>query len=232
MKLNLFIWGDIYGELFWFINFPHADKPIVVKRAYMLKNILENMPIFIEDQTLIVGNQAKDNRAAPIFPEYAMDWVIRELDNFEKRDGDVFYITEDTKEELRSISDYWNHNTTLDKGLANIPPSSKVLYDLGIIKAEGNITSGDAHIAVDYGRIMKKGLKEYEERTIAARDNLGLTNFHNIKKYHFYEAILIVMDAIKTFAKRYSNLAIEMSHNENDSKRKNELPKLNYLNLT
>ncbi|MDU1053228.1 glycyl radical protein [Clostridium baratii] len=201
----------------------HADKPIIVKRAYMLKNILEKMPIFIEKQTLIVGNQAKANRAAPIFPEYAMDWVIRELDEFEKRDGDVFYIDEETKEELRNIAPYWEHNTTLDKGLANIPPSSKVLYDLGIIKAEGNITSGDAHIAVDYGRIMKKGLKEYEERTIAARDGLDLTDFNNIKKYHFYEAILIVIDAIKTFAKRYSNLAKDMATKENDEARKAEL---------
>ncbi|BFK81119.1 glycyl radical protein [Clostridium baratii] len=201
----------------------HADKPIIVKRAYMLKNILEKMPIFIEKQTLIVGNQAKANRAAPIFPEYAMDWVIRELDEFEKRDGDVFYIDEETKEELRNIASYWEHNTTLDKGLANIPPSSKVLYDLGIIKAEGNITSGDAHIAVDYGRIMKKGLKEYEERTIAARDGLDLTDFNNIKKYHFYEAILIVIDAIKTFAKRYSDLAKDMATKENDESRKAEL---------
>lgn len=201
----------------------HADKPIIVKRAYMLKNILEKMPIFIEKQTLIVGNQAKANRAAPIFPEYAMDWVIRELDEFEKRDGDVFYIDEETKEELRNIAPYWEHNTTLDKGLANIPPSSKVLYDLGIIKAEGNITSGDAHIAVDYGRIMKKGLKEYEERTIAARDGLDLTDFNNIKKYHFYEAILIVIDAIKTFAKRYSDLAKDMATKENDEARKEEL---------
>lgn len=201
----------------------HADKPTIVKRAYMLKNILEKMPIFIEKQTLIVGNQAKANRAAPIFPEYAMDWVIRELDEFEKRDGDVFYIDEETKEELRNIAPYWEHNTTLDKGLANIPPSSRVLYDLGIIKAEGNITSGDAHIAVDYGRIMKNGLKEYEERTIAARDALDLTDFHNIKKYHFYEAILIVMDAIKTFAKRYSDLAKDMAAKENDEARKAEL---------
>lgn len=201
----------------------HADKPIIVKRAYMLKSILEKMPIFIEKQTLIVGNQAKANRAAPIFPEYAMDWVIRELDEFEKRDGDVFYIDEETKEELRNIAPYWEHNTTLDKGLANIPPNSRILYDLGIIKAEGNITSGDAHIAVDYGRIMKKGLKEYEERTIAARDALDLTDFNNIKKYHFYEAILIVLDSVKTFAKRYSDLAKDMAEEESDPTRKAEL---------
>ena len=62
-----------------------------MKRAYMLKNILEKMPIYIEEDTLIVGNQASSNRDAPIFPEYTMEFVMNELDLFEKRDGDVFY---------------------------------------------------------------------------------------------------------------------------------------------
>ena len=49
-----------------------------------------------------------------------MDWVIKELDEFKLRDGDVFQIDEETKEELKSIAPYWYHNTTLDKGLAMI----------------------------------------------------------------------------------------------------------------
>lgn len=201
----------------------HADKPLVVKRAYMLKNILEKMPIFIEPQTLIVGNQAKQNRAAPIFPEYAMDWVIKELDEFEKRDGDVFCIDEKTKQELRDVYPYWKHNTTLDKGLAYMPSSARVFYDLGIIKAEGNITSGDAHIAVDYGRIMRQGLKEYKQRTLACKNALDLTDFHNMSKYHFYEAILIVIEAIQTFTKRYSDLARSLMKQESNETRKQEL---------
>ena len=85
----------------------NQNQPSVMKRALMLKNILEKMSIFIEPQTLIVGNQAESNRGAPIFPEYTMEFVIRELDLFEKRDGDVFYITEETKEKLRSIAPFW-----------------------------------------------------------------------------------------------------------------------------
>ncbi len=201
----------------------HANEPITVKRAYMLKNILEKMPIFIEDQTLILGNQAKTNRAAPIFPEYAMDWVINELDEFDKRDGDIFFIDEDTKNELRSIKDFWYHNTTKDKGLSSMPAGSRALYDLGIIKAEGNITSGDAHVAVDYGRILKEGLVTYKKRTQQAMDALDLTDFKSIKKYHFYRSILIVMDAIEIFSKRYSELALEMANKETNQQRKQEL---------
>ena len=73
----------------------NQDQPLAIKRALMLKHVLEKMSIFIEPQTMIAGNQASSNRSAPIFPEYAMKWVIDELDEFEHRDGDVFYITEE-----------------------------------------------------------------------------------------------------------------------------------------
>lgn len=185
----------------------HADKPIVLKRAYMLKNILEHMTIYIEPDSLLAGNQASSNRSAPVFPEYAMDWVIDELDEFEKRDGDVFYITEETKNTLRGLAPFWEHNTTKDRGLAAFPPESRVYYDLGIIKAEGNITSGDAHIAVDYAAVMAKGLKDFERRTKEAEAKLDLTDYRQLKKYYFYEAIKIVICAVRDFAARYAKLA-------------------------
>lgn len=65
----------------------YQNQPPVMKRALMLKNILEKMSIYIEDETLIVGNQAASNKDAPIFPEYTLEFVIDELDKFEKRDG-------------------------------------------------------------------------------------------------------------------------------------------------
>jgi len=51
-----------------------------------------------------------------------MDWVIAELDEFDKRDGDVFYITDETKQQLRDIYPFWKDNTLRDKGMALLPP--------------------------------------------------------------------------------------------------------------
>ena len=188
----------------------------------MLKKILENMTIFIEPNTLLLGNQASGNRFAPIFPEYAMDWVIKELDEVEKRDGDIFYITEETKEQLRELAPYWEHNTTKDCGLAAMPASSKLFYDLGIIKAEGNITSGDAHLAVSYEKIMKYGLKHFEEKTKTAMAKLDLAKMANLKKFYFHQAVLVVIDAVKIFAKRYEELARKEAEKADDQ-RKTEL---------
>lgn len=201
----------------------HADKPMVLRRALCLENILKNMTIFIEDDTVIAGNQASSNRSAPIFPEYAMDWVIDELDEFEKRDGDIFYITEDAKKVLKGIAPFWEHKTLKDRGLAGMPAESRIFYDLGIIKAEGNITSGDAHIAVNYDKVLKLGLVNYKERTERKLKELDLTDYRNLNKSYFYRAILIVIDAVAAFAKRYADLALEMSKTENDDTRKAEL---------
>ena len=47
----------------------NQNQPRVMVRALMLQKILENMSIYIEDKSLIAGNQATKNKNAPIFPE-------------------------------------------------------------------------------------------------------------------------------------------------------------------
>ncbi len=204
----------------------HQEKPLAIKRALMLKEILSNMSIYIEDESLLAGNQASSNCAAPIFPEYAMDWVIDELDEFEKRDGDVFHITEENKQVLRDISDFWKGRTVKEIALAAMPEESRVLYDLGIIKAEGNITAGDAHLAVNYSRLIREGLLSYEEQTKAAMEKLDISSYVDQEKMHFYKGILITIDAVKIFAKRYVELAKELAQKTDDEKRKAELLKI------
>ncbi len=200
----------------------YQNQPPVMKRAYMLKNILEKMSIYIEDETLIVGNQAASNRDAPIFPEYTLDFVINELDLFEKRDGDVFYITEETKQALRSISPYWHNNNLRSKGGALLPEEVSVFMETGFFGMEGKLNSGDAHLAVDYEQLLKVGLKGYEERVIDLKGKLDLCIPDNIDKYHFYNSVLIVIDAVRTFADRFSQLAKEKA-NAATGKRKEEL---------
>ncbi len=209
----------------------HMDRPLAIRRGMMLKNVLEGMSIYIEPQSLIAGNQASSNRSAPIFPEYAMDWVIEELDTFDRRDGDRFYITEESKLALREIAPFWEHNTTKERGLAAMPAESRVFYDLGIIKAEGNITSGDAHVAVKYERVLRQGLKECREHAREKMEALDLTDWRNLQKHYFYEAILLTVDAVRAFAGRYAALAYDMAGAETDERRRGELMAMHHALL-
>ena len=206
----------------------HQNQPAVMKRALMLKNILEKMSIYIEDETLIVGNQAESNKDAPIFPEYTLEFVMNELDLFEKRDGDVFYITEKTKEDLRSIAPFWENNNLRAKGEALLPDEVSVFMETGFFGMEGKLNSGDAHLAVDYQTLLEIGLRGYEERTRRLKEELDLCVAENIDKYVFYKAVLIVIEAVKTYAERFSDLAKELSKSAT-GKRKDELLEISQI---
>ena len=201
----------------------HGAEPAVLLRATMLRDVLAGMSIFIEPDTLLAGNQASANRAAPIMPEYAMDWVIDELDDFGSRPGDRFTITAQAKQELRDLAPFWRGRTLKERGLALMPPASRRFYDLGIIHPEGNITSGDAHIAVDYRRMLAEGLAGYRERAARALDALDLTEPDALVRSYFYRAVLIVVDALVDFAHRYRDLATELATGEPDDGRRREL---------
>ena len=201
----------------------NLNQPRVMVRAKMLEKILNHMSIYIEDKSLLAGNQATKNRNAPIFPEYTMEFVLNELDQFEKRDGDVFYITEKTKEQLRDIAPFWQNNNLRARGEALLPEEVSVFMETGVFGMEGKLNAGDAHLAVNYERILKDGLKGYEKRVKECKAALDLTDPDSIDKYCFYNAVLIVLDAVRTFANRYSVLAKKLAEKELNQERKLEL---------
>ena len=201
----------------------NLNQPRVMVRAKMLEKVLDNMSIYIEDKSLLAGNQATKNRNAPIFPEYTMEFVMNELDQFEKRDGDVFYITEKTKEQLREIAPFWQNNNLRARGEALLPEEVHVFMETGVFGMEGKLNAGDAHLAVNYERILKDGLRGYEKRAKEYKATLDLTDPESIDKYCFYNAVLIVLEAVRNFANRYSVLAKDLAEKEMNQERKIEL---------
>ncbi len=207
----------------------NQNQPRVLVRALMLKKILEGMTIYIEEKTLIAGNQATKNKNASVFPEYTMEFILKELDLFEKRDGDVFYITEETKKQLRDIAPFWENNNLRARGEALLPEEVSVFMETGVFGMEGKLNAGDAHLAVNYARILSDGLKGYEERTKALKDALDFTDPESVDKNSFYKAVLIVIEAVHNFALRYSELALKLALQETNAQRKAELEEMSRI---
>jgi len=127
-----------------------------IRRANALAKILDGMSIFIRPGELIVGNQASDVRAAPVFPEFYMRFITNELDGkpyrFEERPGDSFRVSEEDEKILRELADWWQGKTMTDYKLKILPEEAyKACYDLGITEiivwGEGG---GSGHFIVDY----------------------------------------------------------------------------------
>ncbi|PIE04241.1 MAG: formate C-acetyltransferase/glycerol dehydratase family glycyl radical enzyme [Spirochaetales bacterium] len=201
----------------------HPEQPVIIRRAQALSKTLRTMKIFLEEGTLLAGNQSSSLRAAPIFPEYAVEWIEKEIDEFEKRPGDIFYPSQQTKQELLEICAWWKGQTTLDKGRAQMQPLHQMIHETGIIRAEGNLTSGDAHIAVDNRQILSKGIGFFVEKVKKLRKECNVTSLADLKKSQFYEAVLLTLEAFQGFILRYADLAAEKAAITEDKKQEEEL---------
>jgi len=197
--------------------------PVIIKRALALEKTLREMTIFIDEGELIVGNQSSQHRAAPIFPEYAVDWLPKEMDELDKRPGDAFFITAEHKKELVEIAAWWKGKVLYDKGRALMSQELLDIQDASIIKATGNLTSGDAHIAVDFYKILSDGLDGYLSEIAHYHRKVKRFEQEGIRKDHFYTALTISIKAFQSFILRYRDLAIQRSNNEPNFARKSEL---------
>ena len=201
----------------------NEDKPVIIKRALALERTLLNMTIFIDEGELIVGNQSSQHRAAPIFPEYAVDWLPEEMDGLDKRPGDAFFITDDHKKELTEIAAWWKGRVLYDKGRALMSQELRDLQDASIIKATGNLTSGDAHIAVDFYKILSAGLNGYLKEIGHYHKQVKRYEQDGVRKDHFYTALTISIKAFQSFINRFHELALVKSKTESNPERREEL---------
>ena len=211
--------AEIYTEVYK----ANEAKPLIVRRALALDQTLRQMTITIADSELIVGTQASRLRAAPIFPEYAVSWILRELDELGERPGDAFYVEEEQKSKIREICSYWQGKTLLESGMERMPEQMREIHEAGIIRAEGNLTSGDGHLAVNFEKILEQGIGGILKQLKAKRGQLDLGEKANLKKDHFYQAVEIVLKATQAFIERFRNLALGLSQSEEDEVRKSEL---------
>jgi len=202
-------------------------EPYILRKAKAFAYTLEHMTIYIEPDSLIFGNQASQNFAAPIFPEYSIQWVIDELDTFTKRSGDIFYIDEKTKEDLRSIAPYWKGHTHEDRVNAHITDSIRMAEKQGVLHRGGISMSGDGHIVPDHETVLKQGF-----RTIINTAKRKLKENLSDEQLAFYQSVIVSLEGALTFFKRYGKLAQELAISETNPIRKQEYENMSTMALT
>ncbi len=201
----------------------HLDKPIPVRRALALAHHLAERTIWIKHDELIVGNQASEVRAAPIFPEYTVSWIEKEIDDLADRPGAGFAVSEENKRVLHEVCPWWRGQTVQDRCYGMFTDEQKALLATGIIKAEGNMTSGDAHLAVNYPLLLEKGLDGMRAKVAERRTRINLTVLEDLHGEQFLKAIDIVLEAVSLHIVRFAELARKMAAEESRENRRDEL---------
>ncbi|OLQ74863.1 glycyl radical enzyme [Photobacterium proteolyticum] len=201
----------------------NEDKPVIVQRALALEEHLRTRTIWIKHDELVIGNQASKVRAAPIFPEYTVRWIEAEIDELADRSGAGFAVTEQDKQIIHRLTPYWRGKTVQDRCYGLFTDEQQDILATTIIKAEGNMTSGDAHLAVDNEKILELGMNGLIEEVRQYRATNDVSTFEGLKKEQFYKAVEIVLLAIQAHMVRYAELAESMANDEARPARKAEL---------
>ncbi|AHB70205.1 hypothetical protein P262_02589 [Cronobacter malonaticus] len=201
----------------------HQDKPLPVRRALALAHHLANRTIWIKHDELIVGNQASQVRAAPFFPEYTVSWIEKEIDDLADRPGAGFSVSPQDKAVMHEVCPWWRGQTVQDRCYGMFTDEQKELLASGIIKAEGNMTSGDAHLAVNFPLLLEKGLDGLRAKVAERRARLLLTDQGDLHKEQFLKAIDITFSALSEHIQRFAALASQMAQEESRPARRDEL---------
>ncbi len=203
-------------------------EPQIIRRAKAFKEVLEKMTIYIQEDELLVGNEASTPRGAPVFPETTARWVDEELDSFQTRCVDKFVTTSKTKKIIREILPYWKGKTVEDRARAIMPDKTRELLDFEypVFSPQNMLCNMVGHVIVDYEKVLKIGFNGIRQQIEQKLGGLDPADPEALKKIQFYKAELIVCEGAVTYAKRYARLARNLARKEVNPRRKKELEKI------
>ena len=200
--------------------------PVVLRHALGLKKILEELPVIIRENELIVGATTVQQRSCQMFPEFGPQGLTDEWETVATRSADPFALDETTKKELKEIFDWWGKETTSGYALSLMDDDTKDALAAGVFTVGNYLAGGVGHFCVNYEKIIKSGIRGVINEVIAAMQAADKKDPEWVNKEQYYKAVLITLNAAVTFANRYADKAEELARTTNDSQRKAELLKI------
>lgn len=212
---------DLQRSRFFTESFLQTDgQAMVLRRAKALANLLAKMGIFIREHERIVGYQTSDING--IYHPIDQNWKSpKRLVNSE---AGKTLLDDAGKKELEELCAYWDGKSMSDRHQAALPEALRKYWTY-----EGTfLWSQLSELGIpDYEHLFKIGLKgriqEAKDRLAQLDDEIPVDY---VDQKEFLEAVIISLEAVINFGKRYSALAMEMAAKENDPKRKAELEEI------
>jgi len=192
-----------------------ALKPLAIRRALMLKDLLAQMPISIDPDDLLVG--LEDHVFATSYNLFKSG-----LENFKGYCGygDLYDEVEGiyAKEEIERVRDFWLADD-FERGMAKAFSSNeRDCMGEGVWFVEP-VTG---HVIYDAPAVLSRGLGGILEDV---RERLRRHGGDDTKRV-FYEAMEIALEAAMNFSGRYARLALQMMEHCEDPIRRVQLLQL------
>lgn len=223
-------------------SFKQTDRqPEILRNANALAYVLDNIPIFIQDGELIVGNSASKPRGIEFTDLYGI-WTDEEIDSIKADEG--FILSEEDDAALRQTNGYWKGRTFNAKLTSffddqRLGPYMRLGAVLPPWKGDENwggglagnglgirLEHGSIGVAPDYAKVLNRGLLGIIEEAEEELRSTRMLSDDAFDKIYFLKAVIIAHKAIIRFANRFADLAEEMATKEADHTRKQELKRI------
>ncbi|MDR1165001.1 MAG: glycyl radical protein [Deltaproteobacteria bacterium] len=210
--------------------------PLNLRWALALKRVAENITARPIEGQLLLGRAGKPGRHGILYPELDGDFLGEALQKLPERESSPASVDpEDIPVVLREIVPFWKGRTFHEALCAALPPDvHRLTYDdpqglvsRFIVNETASFRSSIQWVH-DYEKILRggfRGLAEEAQEKLAALDPYSPRD--NCAKKPFYESVLIVCEAARTFARRHAEAALhEAAKDGIDPARRAELEKL------
>ncbi len=199
-------------------------EPAILRNAHVFEHYLDNCTQLINDGELIVGNIAERFRGIPMFPEWSVDWVIDEIDEFETRPTDPVRLFPEERQELLDIFGSWQGSSFEDYCISQMDEDVLKAEEVGVMTV-GCKNGSTCEVLPDFKKLMRVGLRGLIDQ--AKAKIVELKKEHRTdeiqEKLDFEEAVIIVNEAVIRYANRFGDLAAAEAEKCSDPQRKAEL---------
>ncbi len=199
------------------------DQPEVRRKALAFAHILDEIPIIIRPEELIVGSTTLAPRGCQTYPEFSYAWLEAEFDTVATRSADPFYIAEETKAEIARANRYWAGRTTSELATAYMAPETLKAMAHNMFTPGNYFYNGVGHITVHYDKVIAIGFEGIMEEVRQELSRCSVGDGDYATKHIFLESILISCEAVIRYANRYADMAEKEAAGCADAKRKAEL---------
>ena len=182
-------------------------EPPVIRKAKAFAAVMENLPIPVVPDQLLLGTPAAALGAVEVDPEYYAGWLLEEVPGKDisqlrhlsrRRHMRVVCAEADLQELEEEILPYWQTRHVgafIWNDLQGIyPEAAQYLLKAKVFMA--NFGKGFSHTIQDYLSIIKRGLGGLKAEISQELEGLaaGLSSQQDIARLHHYRAMLICAD--------------------------------------
>jgi formate C-acetyltransferase len=205
--------------------------PVILRWSKAIRHVLENLPVVIMSEELIVGRAGPAGRYGILYPELRCNWLEQTLSSFDAGNSLPYTLTEDEAEAIRTtLLPYWTGKTLADCQSVLLPDESRRIFygdeyysPMFII----NETATERHIlqwVLDYEKILTQGTDAIKAKAQDRLQSLDPKDTNNgYDKRAFLLSVLEICNGIEAFSRRYAQCARDMAEHCDDFVRRSEL---------